>query len=87
MVTRSPSGSWSWPAVQRRHEVADDGVGNRRGLGEPGQQRIPSPPGYVHQAVDLRDYLSFERRIARNTLPSRLICFMLTHSSAWEIRK
>ena len=60
VVTRSPSGSWPGLWVQWCHEVADDGGGNSLGLWEPAQERIPRPSGHIHQAIDLRDYLSFQ---------------------------
>lgn len=41
-------------------EIADDGRGNGRGLRKPAHERVPRPPGDVHKAVDLRDYLPFD---------------------------
>src|SRR5215472_18246741 len=42
-----------------RDEVTDDGEWQRRGIGEPADQRAPRPLRHVHEAVDLGNHLPF----------------------------
>ena len=76
VLDQIPERLWPGPRTQRRHEIADHGGRHRLSFWEPVQERIPSPAGHVHNAIDLRIISRSNWRIARKTLSSRLISLL-----------